>query len=492
MTSTLLPEPDVADVRLRRGLAAGGVLGVATAVAGLAVVAGPRFGLLLFLAAVAVVAALLGLRDPVLATTYLLGASFLRLTVPDGVLPVDPFLPAFAGTVVAAWVWTRRHGHLQRAAGPVGVVMALYVVWNVVSAVTPHAYTAHYPLEGTDISVTRFILTGTVMPLAMFLVGRTVFTTERATRRLVWVLLACGAYSAFVSVMQFHGPAALVWPRFVLEDPQWEGRAVGVFNQPVVNGLVLVIGYLLAVLMASLAREPRVLRVLAASVAAASAYAVYLTHTRAVWLAFAFVVVAGALTAKGFRTGFVATLAVMAAGVTVNWASFTSADRSAGGVGSTNEIDDRLNMIATSVWAVSREPVSGWGIGRFPAVNTYHHQQWSAEVPWERGHGLASHFDLLGVAVELGIVGVVLWTTLLVLIGTQLVAAVRRLRHRAFRGRFALTALWCFGALLVTGLTVDLRFFDFVNIVVMLMAGAAVGMAHVPDGAPVGSEDPGP
>jgi hypothetical protein len=55
----------------------------------------------------------------------------------------------------------------------------------------------------------------------------------------------------------------------------------------------------------------------------------------------------------------------------------------------------------------------------------------------------------------------------------------------------------CLVAQSTTGLTVDLRFFDFPNIIVMLLAGATIGWQreqargtaarHAPNGAPVWS-----
>ena len=248
------------------------------------------------------------------------------------------------------------------------------------------------------------------------------------------------------------------------------------FNQPVVNGLVLIVGFLAATLIASHAVESRLLRGCAAAVAVASAYGVYLTHTRAVWLAFALVVLIGAVAGRGFRSGFVLTLGVMVLAVASNWSTFTSSDRSAGGVGSASEVHDRLNTIATSIWAFEQKPLMGWGIGRFAAVNTYHHQQYSPEIPWQRGFGISSHLDALGILVELGIIGLAFWIVVLVLIYTRLVRATRQLPAGEMYGRpLGLTALLCLVAQSTTGLTVDLRFFDFPNIIVMLLAGAAIG-----------------
>jgi O-antigen ligase len=462
----------------RSPLLAAGLTGLAVILIGLCMMSPSRFGLLLCLGGASAVGVILGLRSPVLATTYLLAATFFRLAIPSGTFPVDPFLPAFGGVVLSTWLWVRLHLRHRLVFGPIEAAIALYVAWNVASMIAPHAYPAG-PLNSTEsYSLWRFVFIGTVMPLTMFVVGRIIFANEQAIRRLMWALIAAGGYSALVSIMQFDGPASLVWPRYIINNPNWEGRANGVFNQPVVNGLVLIVGFLVAVLIASHKSEPRRLRLLAAVVAVASAYAVYLTHTRAVWLSFVLVVICGAVTAKGFRTAFLIVGLTIAVALAVNWSTFTSSDREAGGVGSPDEVQDRLNTLATSIWAIKHEPLVGWGIGRFTAVNTYHHQRWSPETPWQRGYGISSHFDILGIFSELGIVGLVLWLTIIALVLTGVLAAFRRLPEAGMFNRpFAWTALMSLAALITTGLTVDLRFFDFPNIIVWLLAGAAIGLA---------------
>jgi O-antigen ligase len=465
---------------LERWHLAVGVIGlslIAVGMFGLLARAPAHFGLLLFLGAGAVLSIVLGLRKPVLACTYLLIATFFRLAIPSGTLPVDPFLIAFAGVVASTWIWMaqRRRNLSPVEFDPLLCAIILYITWNVMSMVLPHPYPPGAPLDRAPFSVQRFIVIGTLMPLAMFLVGRWLFISGRAIRVLLWSMVGAAAYSALVSILQFAAPA-LVWPRYILSNSLWPGRAVGVFNQPVVNGLVLIVGFLAATLIASHAVESRLLRACAVGVALASVYALYLTHTRAVWLSFVLVVLIGAIAAQGFRSGFVLTLGVMMLAIASNWSTFTSSDRSAGGVGSSAEVLDRLNTIATSIWAFEQRPLTGWGIGRFAAVNTYHHQQYSPEIPWQRGFGIPSHLDALGILVELGIIGLACWMLVLVLMYTRLIRATRQLPAGEMYGRpLGMAALLCLVAQTTTGMTVDLRFFDFPNIIVMLLAGAAIG-----------------
>jgi len=456
-----------------------GLLALAVVYLTLLLRAPDRFGLILSFGVVALVAVVLGLRSPVLATLYLLVTTFVRLAIPSGTFPVDPFLPAFAGVVLSTFIWIRVRRGQAPTLSRIEIFMGLYVLWNLISMLAPHEYAAGSPLTPTPYSVARFVLIGIIMPLAMFLIGRLVFDKERAIHQLLWSLLAAGAYSAFVSLVQFHGPTSLVWPRYIIDSPNWEGRALGVFNQPGVNGLVLIVGFLAGVLIASHTSQPRALRLLSTIIAVTSVYAIYLTHTRAVWLCFALLLIIGAAGASGFRKGYLLSVGLVFAAVLLNWSRFTSADRSAGGVASPGELQDRLNLIATSIWAIKREPLTGWGLGRFPAVNTFHHQAWSPEIPWERGYGTSSHLDLLGILTELGIIGFGLWITVLILVGTELVRAIRRLPTHGLSNRpFAITATMAFVALLVTGLAVDLRFYDFANIVVWLLVGASIGRAR--------------
>jgi O-antigen ligase len=311
-------------------------------------------------------------------------------------------------------------------------------------------------------------------------VGYTVVRGTRRVQALMTTLVLLATYSTVVSVLQFTGPAAWVWPRYIVEAPNYPERANGIFNQPVVNGLVLVAGFVTALFLAHEKTLGRLPRTAAAIVAVACVPGIYLTRTRAVWLVFALGLVVCAVFARGRRTGFVVTLAVAIGFVVLTWPTFSSSDRAAGGVGSASEVDDRLNTIATSFAAIEQRPLLGWGIGRFAQVNTYLHQVWEPSISFIRGYAIASHENELGIATELGLIGLALWLAVLGLLGRDLAGALRRLPVDGLAGRvLGLLALTVFGVWAVAGLTVDLRYFDFANLLVFLLIGAAVGNAAV-------------
>ncbi len=443
---------------------------------------------LLLPAALGLAVLLAAVSHPVTAVLVLLVAMFLRLPTPEiPLLPVDLFVLLFLVTLGSVGMWVSMRTHRLRRLGALEIVMGVYILWNIYSMVSPHRFSAAAPVTGEEMSVIRFLVIGTVIPFTAFLVARLAFDTELAVRALLWTIIALGAYSAVVSILQFRAPA-LVWPRYILENETWPGRAVGVTNQPIGNGTILMLAFVCALVLAARGTHSRPRRWLLFVIAAACAYGVFLTYTRAVWLAFGIVVVAGMILARGFRTGFVLTAATISLGIAASWSTFTSPDRRAGGVGSTSEIHDRLNAFATARWAISEEPWTGWGIGRFTSVNTYFHRTFAPDIPWEGGFAIDAHFTEMGIAAELGLVGLALWLTVLVLLITLLVRAYRTLPAGDLLGQpLVVAALLAMLCMLVTGVTVDLRNLDVTNALVMTLAGAAVGCAgryNEPDRSP--------
>lgn len=420
------------------------------------------------------------MTPPVVVTLLMVVIMFLHIPLAD-MLPNKIFSVLLGLVIVTAAVWIDTSRTRLLGIGAVEVLMGLYLLWNLISMLTPHKYPAVDPLSSA-ISAPRMIMTGTLIPFAMYAVGRYTFDRAAAVRVLLWTIMALAAYSAWVSITPTTGPTELVWPRFIVDgslppDETWIGRAVGVFNQPVVNGLILALGVGVAMLFVSKrSAEPRWRRWLAFFIAIACGFGLYLTHTRIAWLCGAVMLVIGVLLAKGYRSGYVAALGLTTTIVAANWSVFTSSDRAAGGVGSQSEVYDRLNVIQTAIWAFHEKPLAGWGIGRFVMVNTYHHQQWSPEIPWQRGYSAASHENELGILAELGVIGLALWIAVLALLGYRLWDAYRTLPDRGLWAKpLALIAVTALAMLVCTGWTVDLRRFDFPTALVFLLVGTAIG-----------------
>ena len=336
-------------------------------------------GALLLLVVVGAIIVAACLRYPPLAVVILLGAMFLRLALPH-LIVADPFLIAYALAVVSAavWMWQQRHA-LPRVTF-VEVAMVLYTLWCYGSMVLPHQYPpVEFPLNGQLTAVPRFIELSAVIPFTMYLLGRRLFTRESAVRFVLWSILGFAAYSTLVSICQFSAPS-LVWPRYIVDAPAWPGRAVGVFNQPVGNGMVLIIGFVIAIVLASDRGEPAWRRALLWLYALTSTLAIYLTHTRAIYLAFALVLILGVLLVPGARGVFAGLIGAITLVIGLNWSTFTSSDRAAGGVGSKGEVWDRLNayrhldlgLQAGALVRMGHQPIRGGQLLRPPAVVQRH------------------------------------------------------------------------------------------------------------------------
>lgn len=480
--------------RMRALLTAAALVVIAASVLAAPVLPG-GIGATAVLAAVGVGAVFLGLKDPRWAYVILLTTLFLRIALPR-VLPLDPFLIAFGGLVLSTAIWMIADRARRPSLGAVELAMLCYLLWNIQSALLPHEYPALLSIVEGELSLYRYVLVSTVIPFTMYLVSRVLFAQASALRIMLRAILVFSAYSAVVSVLEFTGPKALIWPRYIVDAPNWPGRANGVFNQPGVNGVVMITGFAIAVMLALEEGTARWLRWLYAAGAAGCCAGIYLTHTRAIYLGFVIVVVLGMIFAKPGRGWFAAIAGAMVAGVALNWSEFTSSDRSAGGIASTNEIYDRLNGAATSIWAFWEKPWAGWGLGRFAVLNFYHHQQWSPETPWIRGLGVASHFNELGILAELGIIGLVLWLAVLALLAGRLAAGLRTLPANGITGRpIVLIAMMAFVALIILGAFSDLRLFDYPTAMVFGLVGMAAGATDrfragqgVPPGKPPGTD----
>lgn len=426
-------------------------------------------GMLLVMAAAGVVVAMLALRSPAVAILLLLGCSFGREMVKS--LPSDPLLLATYGLMIStALAWRRgRYDYRRYRIGIPELLMALYLLWNIGSMILPHEY------DGSD--VWRFIVKGTVLPLLLYLVGRFAFDTERSLRALLWVVAGFTVYATINAIAQIHGPSFLVYPKVTITESGWKERAVGVFNQPVVNGILLAVGFLV---LFYLAQDPTLrarTKALLYVAAGGAAYAIQLTQTRSALLGLVLVLVFGAVFAKGWRSPFVISLLLGAAAVAVNYKKFFSSDRAAGGVGSGYELIDRLNIAATMIRAINEHPFVGVGLTRFVMYNTDHHVTWAPNLPWDNGYGQVPHETDLGIAAETGVLGTILWWGVLATILIAVGMAFRKLPAGEFFGRkFAILGVAAAVVWVSNETTVDMRLLDFANALPFLLMGVTVGL----------------
>jgi O-antigen ligase len=441
-------------------------------------------GLMVLGLGLAAVAAYILWRDASSGILLWLTASLIgAVSTGSGVLQYDRL--AFLA-LVAAWLTEVATG--RRSVTKPGWVEALmlgFLIVTIASAIASHQLPAlssdvppHY---ARPISMVNTIQEAVLFPFAMFYLARQLLTERARIVRLMWFLTAVGLYMGLTNVFTELGPNSLVFPRDILNPAAGlvtpgQGRARGIFLNGAPTGASIVLAFVAATFLAT-ERSVRGRR-LALATLPVMLVGVYYTHTRAPIVSMLVVLIFMAALWRGARRWFALTLAVLAVLAALNLGNLTSSDRTKGGVGSSLEVQDRLNIAATGLWAVEQKPLFGWGLGRYGELNTDFHRTWGG-TPWIRGYGDIGHNTELAIAVELGLAGLAVWLAILVAIAVSVRRAARRLPSAGVVSRRLALGFWCAGlAWLINEGLIDMRLFPFVNAVIFVWAGMVVGAAE--------------
>ena len=128
------------------------------------------------------------MTPPVIAALLMVVAMFCRVPLKD-VLPNKMFVILLGLLIVTAVVWLDASRMRPLEIGAIEILMGLYLLWNLLSLITPHKYPAFDPLT-MPISAPRIVMTGTLIPFVMYAIGRYTFDRAAAVR----VLLEAGRH----------------------------------------------------------------------------------------------------------------------------------------------------------------------------------------------------------------------------------------------------------------------------------------------------------
>ncbi len=380
---------------------------------------------------------------------------------------------AFAA-LAAGWFISIVTGQQQlRRFGMAEALMVLFLVAHIISAVAPHVLP-----ETAQLPASNLIVNGVFLPLAAYVIASQSLADPRSVTVFMWFLVGLGLYLALIAIFQRFGLSQLVFPRQIVDpnlgvNPE---RSRGPLLNSAADGVIMVAS-LAAALFLGQQRGLRHRRI-ALLTAALLPVGIFTTQTRAIYLGAAVVVIGGALFARGYRRWYLLLAGAAAAVIAVNFRTFLSADRTQGGVTSVGEVESRLNDWATAIWGFQQKPAFGWGVARFPELNTVHHQNWPG-VDWQLGWGFLSHNTHLAFAAELGMVGLLLWVGILVAIAARTRRAWTRLPHGGMVSRGFVLAFWLTGiSWLLNAAVIDMRLFVGINTIMFTWAGIIAGLAE--------------
>jgi O-antigen ligase len=309
-----------------------------------------------------------------------------------------------------------------------------------------------------------------LVPFAMFLVAPVVFRTDRQRRILLGALVGTGAYLGLTALFEGIGAHSLVFPAYIL-DPALGihfGRARGPFLEAAANGLALY-ECAVAAAIAFVTWTGVRARWFAAATCVLCLLGTAFTLTRAIWLATLIATVATLATVPALRRMLVpaaAGLAVLVIGLLVLVPSFSQQAQSR--EAEKIPIWDRKNTNEAAWNMIAAQPLVGVGWNEFAEKSPPYFEQ-ADDYPIT-GVGLDVHNVFLSHAVELGLIGALLWILAFV---AAIGGAIR------FRGPPEL-APWRAGLIAITihwiivANFVPLSF-AFPNMLIWLWAGIVIG-----------------
>lgn len=278
------------------------------------------------------------------------------------------------------------------------MVASVYAVVSAILAGTIGDSNARYAL------LDRFSLVGFVL----FFVAPKAFREERDRRVLLRTLVIVGAYLGVTAFMEKAGLRSLVLPRYIA-DPTVGihfGRARGPFVEAAANGLAL-FGCGVAAAMALTQWKGLKARRFAMAVIAFCALGVFLTETRAAWIAAVAGGVVALLCARQTRRYAIPAALAVVVGVSGTMAIFPGLhDSVTRRTHDQRPVWDRENSDAAALRMIAAKPVLGFGWGRFATDSPdYYRQAFSYPLTGVRN----IHNVYLGNFVELGLLGGFLW-----------------------------------------------------------------------------------
>jgi O-antigen ligase len=260
-----------------------------------------------------------------------------------------------------------------------------------------------------------------VVPFLLFLVAPAVFAGRRERDLLLATLVGLGAYLGLTAIFESLGPQGLVFPsyiRHVEAETLGAVKASGPFQSPTAMGFACFACAVAALIAFGRWRRPGG-RYLALLVAASCVFGCFLTLERGVWVATILATVVTALASRSGRRWLAPGIAVAAVALVGAFALSPSLSKSASERATYQQsLWDRQNQTAAGLRMVQARPLFGFGLDRYTAESVDYFRQPSDHPMTGYTHGitigvpdpiLPIHNAYLSYAVELGLLGALLW-----------------------------------------------------------------------------------
>lgn len=266
-------------------------------------------------------------------------------------------------------------------------------------------FNAHHPDYPKPFYIFLF---GYFAPFCAFMFAKYFITNEANFRLFLTTLFLLGVYLCIIAILERNGLKEYIYPRYITYTTftMHLDRARGPFLNAAFNGVGMTLGFISGILLlrnSNLGKRVGIYILLSLYIPG-----IFYTHTRSIYLIFLYSLITllifyqtRASKWKIVPMVFFICIALVAA----NSKHIFSESRTGGGIAQMEEVAIRFQLIERSGRLFSANPLFGVGLAKFSAIDSspefFHEQQ---------------HNHILGMAVELGLVGTFSYLIIIMLI----------------------------------------------------------------------------
>ncbi|MBU1061869.1 MAG: O-antigen ligase family protein [Candidatus Omnitrophica bacterium] len=313
-----------------------------------------------------------------------------------------------------------------------------------------------------------------VVPFSIFFIAKDFINEEYNIRKLFSFLSVVLLYLSLTAIFEHFRLVDFIFPRGIMNPGLGIhfGRARGPFLQAAVNGSVLGMLSATNLYMAMNTRFPY--RLFFIVIACLSPVAIFLTYTRASWLAFILCCTFMLFVNRRFRK-YIGILILLGLVLFIPLHSkILDMERFSARVYSENPINDRINLYHTYIAMFKDKPFLGFGFANF----TYHSHEYFSRI---KGHVMnipVIHDTFFGTLVELGALGLIVLLSILSLIFRKSLLLFEKLKDREMSlNREIVVMFWGVGIVyIINSLFIDVKYEPVQNVIFYLAAGIMAGL----------------
>ena len=409
----------------------------------------------------------------VLFSAVCLGRDFLQINLGPLPLSIDRL---FLALLLVAYFVQRSFGKTT----PKRLLVADYlllslIIWLAISTFT-HDFTRQF---GRTAPSTWRLLAGYLMPFVVYWIARQVDWNREHIATLQRSLVCFGIYLAVTGMFEVTKQWGLVFPRYIA-DPTMGihfGRARGPMLTSINYGVYL--GVCLLAAWFYFQERSLVHQIGRISLVCMFLVGIYLSYTRSVWLG---VMLAGFVVSAMTLQGRVRALAVGfgVAVVLVVWsvkgAQIVSLEREYSGQASARSAESRASFAYISMKMFQDKPLCGFGFGQFPIEKLRYLTDRNTDLNLEHTRTFVSHNTVLTLLVEVGIVGLGLFVTLVMAWGRMAIELWLRPDLPSWVRRHAVWFVAALGIWSCQLLLHEVTYKPEVNMLIFLLAGLTVSL----------------